>query len=254
MMNDKQGNEQTEIGSSGYMPAEGWIDTVGARRRLMLVVILALGLCVLPGWSLLRAAGFAGRAPELVTLPLEAILPRAYFGLTDRAGRPSLRLLPELPVTGAQLGSPAGAAGIGRLRAACGSACGAFHRGAPSILGFAQGKVIASSGASGSEPAGGTASEPNPAPQQGRGMATAGGSNQQIQANNAGSLAGIPGSVVNFTTGALTLAPASGQDDVPLALVPSVTNPTADIFQVYEAGATATKLVSLLQRWPRWGI
>ena len=121
---------------------------------------------------------------------------------------------------------------------------GSKARKARMALGPARGKTKANPGLSDSagETSKATPADPAPAPApfQERGMYSAGGNNQQVQANNAGALAGIPGSTVNFTSGALTLSPASGQDVTPLALIPSVSSPNADIFQVYKAGATQT--------------
>jgi hypothetical protein len=69
----------------------------------------------------------------------------------------------------------------------------------------------------------------------------AGGSSLQLQANNGGALAGVPGTGVNLTTGALSLQPASGQDAVPLTLAPSITSPTADFFDVYKDPGKTSK-------------
>lgn len=52
---------------------------------------------------------------------------------------------------------------------------------------------------------------------------------------------GLPPSwTVNGTTNSITAQPASGQDAVTLQLEPNVASPAADVFQVYEAGATPT--------------
>jgi hypothetical protein len=235
MVNQKRSGERPDIGGNGPVPAAGWTQTLGSRRLPRLFGSLVLFL--LPAGGILRAADAPGRAPDLVALPLQAISARRYLAVSDIAARPSFRLQPETPVSSAQLVSPAGAASPGRLT--CSYTCGATHGGTFSPLGFAHWRLMANGGTSGStpEPARTAVADPNAPPAPGQGL-IAGGSNQQIQANSNGFLTGIPGSSVNFTTGALILSPASGQDATPLALIPSVSSPTADVFQVYQTGAT----------------
>lgn len=230
MVNYKQSSEQTNIGRDAHLPTVGWIPTSGPRRLPTLSGSLVICLWVLPACVLLRAADSPGPQPDPTAAHLQANSPHQYFNVSGPTARPSSWLLPE------------GRASLGWPTAACGPTCGATRTTARSPLGFAHRRLMANSGAPGSsaEPPTAAAADPNPPPQQVRGMMTAAGSNQQVQANNAGSLAGIPGSSVNFTTGSLTLAPSSGQDATPLALIPSVPSPTADIFQVYQAGATRT--------------
>jgi hypothetical protein len=70
------------------------------------------------------------------------------------------------------------------------------------------------------------------------GAGAAGGSTSQIQFNNNGSFGGATNFTYNNSTGSVSIAPASSQDAVALALAPSISSPTADVFQVYQAGAT----------------
>ncbi|HXJ93307.1 MAG TPA: hypothetical protein VMT20_10555, partial [Terriglobia bacterium] len=72
----------------------------------------------------------------------------------------------------------------------------------------------------------------------GSGSGTAAGSTSQLQFNNNGSFGGATNFTYNNSTGSVSIAPAPSQDAVALALAPTVSTPTADVFQVYQAGAT----------------
>ncbi|HEV2118281.1 MAG TPA: hypothetical protein VGR48_19750 [Terriglobales bacterium] len=76
----------------------------------------------------------------------------------------------------------------------------------------------------------------------GSGSGAAAGSATQVQFNNNGSFGGATNFTYNNTTGAVSIAPAPSQDAVPLALAPSVSSPTADVFQVYQAGASPSSI------------